>query len=134
SEWLTPEPQETETPLLLIDDAMAVDRATLEAIGLAAVAAGAPFAVVARIDIGDPVPQSLAGLVVEADVKLDALSPHQAVEVLDDACGGAKAVHPEVRKRWTRRGGGIPLGIIEALRHGLAVGELAVRDGVISPR
>ena len=134
AERLTSKIDESETPLVLIDDAMLVDRATLEAIGLAASAPGAPFAVVARLDTGDTIPTPLSSLIVEAEVVLKALQPHEASEALEDACGGAGSLAAEVKKRWVRRGGGIPLAIVESLRHGFGVGELAIRNGVIAPR
>jgi hypothetical protein len=123
-----------ERAFVLIDDAALVDRASLEAIGFAAAAAGATFGVVARLDASDPIPAPLATLVVEADATLRTLPPHEAASVLEDACGGAAAVSRDVVKRWLRRGGGSPLGILEALRHGLATSELAAREGVIAPR
>jgi len=119
-----------ERAWILIDDATLVDRATLEAVGHAASVPGASFAVIARIDQGDVIPQPLASLVVEADLSLKPLQPHEATVVLEEACGGASSVSPEVVKRWVRRGAGVPLAIIESLRHGLTVGDLAVRSGL----
>jgi len=119
-----------ERAWILVDDATLVDRATLDAIGHAASVPGASFAVIARIDQGDVVPQPLGTLVVEADLSLKGLQPHEATVVLEEACGGASSVSPEVVKRWARRGAGIPLAIIESLRHGLTVGDLAVRSGL----
>lgn len=119
-----------ERAWVLVDDATLVDRASLEAIGHAASVPGVPFAVVARLDVGDVLPAALAGLVVEADVSLKPLQPHEATAVVEEACGGKAAVSPEVVKRWVRRGSGVPLAILEGLRHGLSVGELAVRDGL----
>jgi hypothetical protein len=72
--------------------------------------------------------------VVEADVSIKALQPHEAAAMLEDACGGDGALTPEVKKRWTRRGGAVPLAVMESLRHGLMVGELALRNGVVTPR
>ncbi|MBI2391624.1 MAG: ATP-binding protein [Deltaproteobacteria bacterium] len=114
---------------VLVDDASLVDRATLDAIGHAASVPGAPFAVVVRLDPGDVVPPPLAQLVVEADVSLKPLQPHEATAVLEDACGGKERVSVEVVRRWGRRGAGFPLAILESLRHGLSVGDLAIRNG-----
>ncbi len=126
--------EEPTPPLVLVDDAMAVDRASLEAIGLAGSGPNAGFAVVARLDHGEPIPKALASLVTEVDLTLKPLQPHEASMVLEDLCGGSSALTDEVKKRWGRRGAGVPLAIVESVRHGLAVGELAVRDGVITPR
>lgn len=119
-----------ERAWILIDDATLVDRASLEAIGHAASGPGVAFAVVARIDAGDMIPDPLSAIVVEADLSLKALQPHEANAVLEDACGGTASVSPEVVKRWVRRGGGVPLAILESLRHGLSVGDLAIRAGL----
>lgn len=119
-----------ERAWLLIDDATLVDRSTLEAVGHAASGPGVAFAIVARIDANDVLPTPLAGVVVEADLSLKALLPHEANVVLEEACGGGASVSPEVVRRWVRRGGGVPLAILESLRHGLTVGDLAVRAGL----
>lgn len=119
-----------ERAWILIDDATLVDRASLEAIGHAASGPGVAFAVVARIDPADVIPEPISAIVVEADLSLKPLQPHEANAVLEDACGGAASVSPEVVKRWVRRGGGVPLAIVESLRHGLSVGDLAVRAGL----
>ncbi len=119
-----------ERAWVLVDDAALVDRASLEANGHAASVPGVPFAIVARLDAGDVLPSALAGLVVEADVSLKPLQPHEATAVVEEACGGKAAVSPDVVRRWVRRGAGVPLAIREGLRHGLAVGELAVREGL----
>jgi hypothetical protein len=133
-EWLSSSAPGNERPLILVDDAGQIDTATLEAVGFAAGAAGAPFAVVARLDAGEPIPTPLASLVVEAELSLRPLLPHEATAALEDACGGSASASPEVVRRWVRRGGGVPLAIVESLRHGLAVGELAIRDDVVVPR
>lgn len=114
---------------ILIDDTALIDRATLDAIGHAATVPDVPFAIVARLDPGDVLATPLAGLVVEADLALKPLQPHEATAVFEEACGGKARVSADVVKRWVRRGAGVPLAILESLRHGLAVGELAVRDG-----
>jgi hypothetical protein len=114
---------------ILIDDTSLIDRATLDAIGHAATVPDVPFAIVARLDPGDVLATPLAGLVVEADLALKPLQPHEATAVFEEACGGKARVSSDVVKRWVRRGAGVPLAILESLRHGLAVGELAVRDG-----
>jgi len=119
-----------ERAWILIDDASLVDRATLDAIGHAASVPGVAFAVVVRLDPGDVVPPSLGSMVVEADVTLKPLQPHEATVVLEEACGGKASVGPEVVRRWVRRGAGIPLAILESLRHGFSVGDLAVRSGL----
>jgi hypothetical protein len=134
SSWFSLAVHEGERALVLVDDAALVDRASLEAIGFAAAAPGASFGLVVRLDAADPMPSPLVSLVVEADISLRALAPHEAASVLEDACGGAASVSRDVVKRWVRRGGGIPLAIVESLRLGLAIGELASRDGVVSPR
>ncbi|MBL8721614.1 MAG: hypothetical protein JNL79_36850 [Myxococcales bacterium] len=126
-----------ERSWVLVDDASLVDRATLEAIGHAASVPDTRIAVVVRVDEGDVLPPALAQLVVEAEVTLRPLAPHEGAAVVEEACG--PGVAPEVVRRWTRRGGGIPLAILESLRHGLALGDLAVRTGdggrtVIVPR
>jgi hypothetical protein len=134
SSWFSGALHEGERALVLVDDAALVDRASLEALGFAAGAPGATFGLVVRLDAADPMPSPLVSLVVEADITLRALAPHESASVLEDACGGAASVSRDVVKRWVRRGGGIPLAIVESLRLGLAIGELASRDGVVSPR
>ena len=119
-----------ERAWILIDDATLVDRATLEAIGHSASGPGVAFAIVARIDPADVLPAPLQSVIVEADLSLKPLQPHEANVVLEEACGGGASVSPEVVKRWVRRGGGAPLAILESLRHGLSVGDLAVRAGL----
>lgn len=126
--WLARSPGGIEERAwVLIDDANHVDRATLEAVGHAASVPDAPFAVVARIDPVEVVPQALAGLVVEADLHLKPLQPHEARVVVEEACGGAAHLGGDLARRWARRGGGVPLALVEALRHGLVSSELAVR-------
>ena len=136
--WLHPGGDaDDERSWVLIDDATLVDRATLEAIGHAASVPDTHIAVVVRVDEGDVLPPALSGLVVEAEVTLRPLAQHEAAAAIEEACG--PGVSPEVVRRWTRRGGGIPLALVESLRHGLALGDLAIRtddDGssVVVPR
>lgn len=118
-----------ERAWVLLDDPPLVDRATLEAIGHAASVPGTSFALVVRLDPAEVMPSAIASLVIEADLALKPLQPHEATAIFEEACGGKAHVSPDVVRRWVRRGAGVPLAILEGLRHGLSVGELAVRKG-----
>jgi hypothetical protein len=111
------------TPAVLaIDDARDVDPASLDAAVRALGVEGARFALVARLDATSGLPSRLASVDAAADVELGTMS-HELSEELCAACTNELMV-PAARRRWSKLGGGVPLGIIEAVAFGTTTGEL----------
>ncbi len=111
------------TPAVLaIDDARDVDPASLDAAVRALGVDGARFALVARLDASSGLPSRLASVEAAPDVELGTMS-HELSEELCAACTNELMV-PVARRRWSKLGGGVPLGIIEAVAFGTTTGEL----------
>jgi hypothetical protein len=120
------------TGLVLIDDAKAVDPASLEACVRAARAPSASFAVVARLDASSGLPPTLAALTKGAEIDLAPLD-REAAEALAGGCTN-DALDTTARKRWARLGGNVPLGIVEAVAYGIVSGDLVWTGDKAKPR
>ncbi|HEY8078660.1 MAG TPA: hypothetical protein VIF62_31230, partial [Labilithrix sp.] len=122
-----------ETPaLVLIDDAKAVDPASLEACVKASKLPNAGFAIVARLDATSSVPSTMAHLPRAKEVELAPLE-REAAEALAGGCT-SDALDAVARKRWARLGGNIPLGIVESIAWGIVSGDLAWNGDKAHPR
>ncbi len=117
--------------VLLIDDAKAVDPATLEAC-VRAVQHSPSFGMVVRLDATSGLPSVLATLSKSAEHEIPPLSPEGAEDVALGCTGGA--LDALARRRWARLGGGSPLAIVEAVTLGIATGDITWSDGRASPR
>jgi hypothetical protein len=107
--------------VLFVDDAKAVDPATLEAC-VRAVRGTASFSMVARLDATSGVPSVLAALPKAAEYEVPLLA-REAGEAIAAGCMGG-ALDEEGRRRWARLGGGSPLAIVEAVTVGVARGDI----------
>ncbi|MBX3201044.1 MAG: hypothetical protein KF894_23085 [Labilithrix sp.] len=116
---------------LVIDDAKAVDPATLEACVRAA-RQSASLGIVARLDGASSVPSVLAALPKAAEHELSHVSREGAEDIAVGATGGA--LDALARGRWARLGGGNPLAIVEAVTLGIASGDIAWSGERASPR
>lgn len=132
SSFLRATTDESPAGALLIDDANDVDGASIEACARAVASSDGAFACVARVDAMRAPPASLALL---------GKGPEMALEVLDDASAQAfaaaalgGALDGVAQRRWARRGGNAPLGILEALAVSLSAGELAWNGDVATAR
>lgn len=124
-------PKPGQTSVLVVDDAKAVDAATLEAV-VRAVRASPSIAAIARLDATSSVPSILAQLPRSMEVEIPALSREGAEEIVARATGGA--LDALARARWARLGGGSPLAVLEALTTGIASGDVAWSADRASPR
>lgn len=127
-------PRNTAAPpgALLIDDAREVDAASLEACSRAVAVSERAFAVVARLDATDSPPTTLAGLAKGPEVELKPLGLDRARSLAAACTQGA--MNEEARRRWARRGGFTPLGILEAIACSLEAGDLAWVGDKVFPR
>jgi hypothetical protein len=108
---------------ILIDDAADVDGVTLEACARAMTRVSSPILFVVRLDATAPLPEPLAALPHLYEMELRPLDQNEGQELAAASTGGALV--PDARARWARRGGYVPLAILEAVACGLATGELA---------
>lgn len=114
---------EGQTPgLLLLDDAKSVDPATLEACVRAAGDVKAAFGVVARLDATSGLPSVLAALTRTSEIEITPLS-HDDAERVAAGCT-SDALDGAARKRWARLAANVPLGVVEAVAHGIVTGDL----------
>ena len=109
-------------PSLLLDDATDIDEPSIEACARAIEMLGGNVRVVARIDSMSQLPRSLARFSDGDEVTLGRLDGEVA-RALAGACTG-DALEMGARVQWARRGGGTPLGVVEAVAAGVAKGEL----------
>lgn len=107
---------------LLIDDAKAVDPSSLEACVRAAKSATS-FGLVARLDATGSPPSTLTAMPRAAELELSPLT-REAGEELAAGCTN-DTLDAVAKKRWARLGGGVPLGVVEAVAWGIASGELS---------
>lgn len=130
--FLWPKTQGTAPGLLLLDDAKAIDPATLEACVHAARAPGAAFCVVARLDATSGLPSVLAALPKSAEIEISTLSRDAA----EDLAGGCTndALDTVARRRWARLSSHVPLGVVESVAYGIVTGELTWKDDKATPR
>jgi hypothetical protein len=108
---------------LLIDDAGEVDAESLEACAQLVTWADPPLHVVLRVDATDVVPGAFANLQRGGEIDLEPLGQAEGEELARSLTG--EALQPVIAKRWARRGSFTPLGIVEAVQHGLTTGEIA---------
>src|SRR5690606_19495736 len=116
---------------LIIDDAKAVDPATLEAC-VRAVRTTPAFGLIARLDGSSGLPSVLAALPRASEHELPMLSREGAEDVAVGCTGGA--LDALARGRWARLGGGSPLAVVEAITHGIASGDLTWSEDKATPR
>jgi hypothetical protein len=117
---------------VLVDDAMEVDDPSLDVVANAARIDPGSFLVVARIDQAANLPPLLQSLSSGPVVNLGRLPRSSGEQLAASAAQGM--ISTESARRWARRGGFIPLGIMEALADGLANEELSGLDSVPSSR
>jgi hypothetical protein len=110
-------------PALLVDDAIEIDGGSLEVCLKAAAKSALRWLIVVRVDALTDVPSLFGALPHGADVELRPLAADEAADIAQAVTGGA--LSRPVAARWARRGGFTPLGVIEAVRAGLATGDLA---------
>lgn len=128
--FLWPKVSGTESAIV-IDDAKAVDPATLEAC-VRAVRTVPTFGIIARLDATSGLPSVLGALPRAGEHEIPALSREGAEDVAVGASGGA--LDALARGRWARLGGGRPLAIVEALTLGIASGDLTFLNERATPR
>ncbi|MBX3227994.1 MAG: hypothetical protein KIT84_27785 [Labilithrix sp.] len=116
---------------LIIDDAKAVDPATLEAC-VRAVKTVPTFGIIARLDATSGLPSVLAALPKASEHEIPALSREGAEDIAVGASGGA--LDPLARGRWARLGGGNALAIVEGITLGIASGDLTWQGERATPR
>ncbi|MDF2695989.1 MAG: hypothetical protein K0S65_4372, partial [Labilithrix sp.] len=117
--------------LLVIDDAKAVDPATLE-VCVRAVRQNPAFGIIARLDATSGLPSVLASLPKAAEYELPLLSREGAENIAMGCTGGA--LDALARRRWARLGGGNALAIVEAITLGVASGDITWSGDIASPR
>jgi hypothetical protein len=130
--WRRKDEEGNQPGLVVVDDAKAVDPATLEACVRAARADGATLAIVARLDATGSLPTVLTQLPRSIEVELKPLQ-REAAEALAGGCTN-DALDAIARKRWARLGGNAPLGIVESVAWGIVSGELAWEGEHATPR
>ncbi len=122
SAYLAPRGPGQAPGVLLVDDAERIDPETLEVLG-AAMRGPTPFPAVLRVLPDADAPKAFAKGPPSATVTLQKLGDDLA-EILTSAFT-AGALDVEAKRRWSRLGDGVPLGILEAITHGLHSTELA---------
>jgi hypothetical protein len=120
--FLWPKTEGQAPGLLLLDDAKAVDPATLEACVRAAQDVRAAFGIVARLDATGSLPSVLAALTKTSEIEIAPLSREDAEHI----AGGctSEALDAVARKRWTRLAANVPLGVVESVAYGIVTGDL----------
>lgn len=107
--------------VVLVDDAELVDPETLEVLG-GAVRAG-PLPAVLRMQPGADAPSAFAKGPPSATTTLAKLAPEASLALARGFTAGM--LDDEGARLWSRLGDGTPLGVLEALSHGLHSTELA---------
>jgi len=111
---------------VLVDHATDVDDPSLDVVASAAKLAPGTFRLVVRIDASFAPPSPLQPLETGPVINLGPLPKACAEELAASAARGR--ISSNEAKRWARRGGYLPLGIVEALAEGLEGGGLAGPD------
>jgi hypothetical protein len=122
SAYLAPRGPGQPPGVLLVDDAERVDPETLEVLG-GAMRGPTPFPAVLRVLADADAPTAFAKGPPSATVTLQKLT-----EALAETLASAfteETLDVEAKRRWSRLGEGSPLGILEAITHGLHSTELA---------
>lgn len=127
--WLSPE--QGRFGVLTIDDVSEIDVVSLEAIA-SALSVRDAFRAIVRMDAHEPMPAPLRTAAIGPVITAGPVDKAEAERIARAFAGGVAA--PEAAKRWARRGGGLPLGIREALAEGITTGELCFLDEVATPR
>lgn len=118
--------------VVLIDDAEHVDPESLQVVA-AAMVSGAGLPVVLRVAAAADIPAPfIARRAPEVTLAVEPLSPEAAIALAGAFTGGA--LTDDARKRWAKLGDGTPLGLHEALAHGLQSAELAWIGDRAAPR
>jgi hypothetical protein len=130
--FLWPKSTSEQPGPLLVDDAAEVDEASLAACARALMSAERSFPFVIRLDATGVTPKACAELAPGPEAELAPL-PRDEAEAFLAACLDT-ATDALVKKRWARLGGNTPLGVIEALSHGVASGDVVWADDVAHPR
>lgn len=107
---------------LLVDDAAEVDEASLSACARALLSAERSFPFVIRLDATGATPAACIDLAPGPEADLAPL-PREDAETFLAACLDSPAADA-VKRRFARLGGNTPLGVIEALSHGIATGDI----------
>jgi hypothetical protein len=118
-------------PSILLDDATDLDEPSVEACSLAIELLEGGVRVVARIDSMSQLPRSLARFSDGDEVTLGMLDAAACQSIAAGCTDGALETH--AREQWARRGGGSPLGVIEAVAAGIVKGELVWSKDVLAP-
>ncbi|HVJ93132.1 MAG TPA: ATP-binding protein, partial [Labilithrix sp.] len=113
--------QSGTTSLLVVDDAKAVDPATLEAC-VRAVRQTPSVGLIARLDATSGLPSVLSVLPMAEEHELPPISRETAELIAMAATGGAL---DEIGRGRATLGGGSPLAVVEAIAAGIATGEIA---------
>lgn len=122
-----------ESPgLLVIDDARAVDAATLEVAVRATRSEEASFGVIARLDATGGMPSVVASLPKSREVEIDPLSRPSAEALAGAFMAGQ--LDETSRQRFGKLGGSAPLGIVEALSWGIVRGDITWNSEVATCR
>jgi hypothetical protein len=129
--YLAPRASGSLPGAVLVDDADLVDLETLEVVA-AAMRGPVPLPVVLRVAPDAQPIAAFAKAGPAAMVTLDKLSD-QAAEALASAFAGG-VLDDDAKTRWAKLGQGSPLGILEALTHGLQSTELAFIGDRAFPR
>lgn len=115
---------------LLIDDLDELDRDTLEAVGAAL--SRRRIRGVARVGEDGSAPPLVTIAPASAEIRLGALDEGRS-ELFVRACSSGQMPVAAVR-RWARRGGGIPLALVESLCWGMESGELIFAEDQLQAR
>lgn len=111
---------------ILIDDVAAIDDATLEVCARVARDPKNAVGLVVRLDRASLVPSIFDGLSQVTAAALGPMSSDDARELVTRSMSVPTA--PLLGSRWARLGQRLPLGVVEAVAHGVAGGEI-VWDG-----
>ena len=119
-------------PSILLDDVSDLDAPSVDACSRAVELLGHSVRVVARIDSMSQLPRCLARFCDGAEVSLGRFDAETG-QLLAAACTG-DALEPKARLQWAKRGGGTPLGIVEAVAAGVVQGDLLWTPDSLSRR
>jgi hypothetical protein len=127
--WLSPE--HGRFGVLAVDDVSEIDVVSLEAIA-SSLSVRDAFRAIVRMDCQEPMPAPLRTAAIGPVISAGPVDKADAERIARAFAGGIAA--PEAARRWAKRGGGLPLGIREALAEGITTGDLCFIDEVAAPR
>ena len=125
--FLWPKTERQAIGLLLLDDAKHIDPATLEACVRAAQDTKAAFGIVARLDATGGLPSVLAALTRTSEIEIAPLT-HEDAEQVAAGCT-SDGLDALARRRWARLAANVPLGVVESVAYGIALGDLRWERG-----